>query len=111
MSSTLALLDVGRVEDQLAVLGAVADRDAVQLEQAADDLDVADARHVVQPARCLAQQRGDHRLGDEVLGAADPDLAAQRGAAVDDAGRRRSTQPPAVGAGQWSTAVGIDAVR
>ena len=68
---------------------------AVQLEQAADDLDVADARHVEQPARALAEQRGDHRLGDEVLGAADPDLAVQRRAAVhdEDVVGQRNLQP------------------
>ena len=57
---------------------------AVQLQQAAHDLDVADRGHVEQPARRLAEQRRDHRLGDEVLGAAYPDLPVQRRAAVHD---------------------------
>jgi hypothetical protein len=77
-------LDVRRIHDQLAVVGAGADLDAVQLEQAADNLDVADAGHVKKPAGRLAQQGGHHRLGDEVLGATDPDLSVQRRAAVHD---------------------------
>ena len=82
ISSVLARLHVGRVHHQLAVVGAVADLDAVQLEQAADDLDVADARDVEQPARRLAQQGGDHGLGDQVLRATDADLSVQRRSAV-----------------------------
>jgi hypothetical protein len=77
-------LDVRRVHHQLAVVLAVADLDAVQLEQAADDLDVTDARDVEQAARRLAQQGGHHRLRDEVLGATDPDLTLQRRTAVHD---------------------------
>jgi hypothetical protein len=75
-------LDVGRVEDQLTVDGAVAHPYAVQLQQAADDLDVADTGHIEQPARRLAEQGRDHGLGDQVLGAADADRAVQRSSAV-----------------------------
>ncbi len=50
----------------------------------ANDLDVADRRNVVQVARPLAEQRGDHRLGDEVLRAPHPDLPAQGSVAVHD---------------------------
>ena len=57
--------------------------DPVQLEQPGDDADVADLRDVAQPARLLPEQRRHHRLGDEVLGPAHRDGAAQRGAAVD----------------------------
>src|SRR3712207_8035739 len=57
-------LDVGRIQDQLAVQRAVGDPYAVQLQQPADHLDVADARYVVQPAGRLAEQGRDHRLGD-----------------------------------------------
>ena len=101
ISSTLARSTLVGSRTQLARLGAVADPHAVQLQQAAHDLDVADARHVVQPARRLAEQRRDHRLGDEVLGAAYPDLA--RAAACRRArrsARRWSTQPPRCGSGQ-----------
>jgi hypothetical protein len=75
-------LHIGRIEDQLAVLGAVGDPHAVQLEQPADHLDVADARHVVEMAAAVAEQRRDHRLGDEVLRPAYAHLTPQRSGAV-----------------------------
>ncbi len=74
-------LHVGRVEDHLAVRP-LAHPDPVQLKQTADDLDVADLRHVVQAARAVAQQCGDHRLGHQVLRAPDPDLTMERGATM-----------------------------
>ena len=77
-------LDVGRVEEQLAVLLAVGDPYPVQLQKAAHDLDVADARHVEQPARRVTEERRHHRLGDEVLGAADADPSVHRRSTVDD---------------------------
>src|SRR5690606_776821 len=76
-------LHAGGVEHQFAGLVPRADRHAVQLQQAAYDPHVADVRHVAQPARCAAQQRGDHGLRYEVLRTADTDLALQRGSAVD----------------------------
>ena len=76
-------LDVRRVEVQRAGLGVGVDLHAVQLEQAGDHRDVADLRHVAQHARGLPQQRGHHRLRDEVLGPADRDLSRQRVAPVD----------------------------
>ena len=88
-------LDVGRVEDQLAVLGAVGDLDAVQAEQPADHLDVADLGHVEQPAgRCRPAVRrpSPWRPGSS---------RRERGSALRAEylrvrpGRRRSTQPPA----------------
>ena len=66
-------LDVGRVEHER--VGVVIDPHPVQLEQVAHDLDIADPGYVVQPAGTVGQQRGDHGLGHEVLGAAYPDLA------------------------------------
>ena len=63
---------------QLAVAVGGVDEHAVQLEQPADDLDVGDLGHVAQPARLLGEQRGHHRLGDEVLGAPDLDVADER---------------------------------
>src|SRR5699024_7978625 len=61
----------------------VVDDDPVKLEQALDDLDVTDEGDVPQLARPVAEEGGDHRLGDEVLGPADPDSAVERGAAGD----------------------------
>ena len=76
-------LDRAGVEQELALLRAVGDLDAVDLEEAADDPDIADVRDVPQHARALAQDGGDHRLGDEVLGSAHLDAALERDAAVD----------------------------
>ena len=76
-------LDSARVEQQLALVGAVGHLDAVDLEQTADDPHVADVRHIPQHARAFAQQGRDHRLGDEVLGAAHLDSTAERDSAVD----------------------------
>ena len=58
-------------------------RDAVQLQQAGDNLDVLDFRHVAQHGRLVAQQGRHHRLGDKVLGPANGDAAGQRDAAAD----------------------------
>jgi hypothetical protein len=76
-------LDVGGVEDQLAHLGALLHLDAVHLEEALHDADVADVRDVAQGGRGLAEERGDHRLGDEVLRALELDPALERPPAVD----------------------------
>ena len=101
------LLDVGRVEHQLAVAVGGVDEHAVQLEQAADDLDVADLGHVAQPARLLAEHDGHHRLRHEVLGPPDLDVTDERGAAVDDEGGGHGpsqTQTPRDGDGWTVTA-------
>jgi hypothetical protein len=74
-------LDVLRVQDQPA-LGGVLHHHPVQLEQAGHHHHVPDPGHVAQGARLLAEQGGDHRLGDEVLRAPDLDGAAQRGSTV-----------------------------
>ncbi|BFO21995.1 hypothetical protein SHKM778_83830 [Streptomyces sp. KM77-8] len=55
----------------------------MELQQTAHDPDVTDVRDIAQPARCAAQQRGDHGLRYEVLRTADTDLTLQRGSAVD----------------------------
>ena len=74
-------LHIRRVENQLAQR-ALADLHAVQLEQPADHIDVADVRHGEQATRRLTQHRGDHRLGDEVLCPPNLDFAVQRRAAM-----------------------------
>jgi hypothetical protein len=53
---------VCRVEDELTRLAAVADPYPMQLQQPADDLDVAYPWYVVEPARTAAQRGGDHGL-------------------------------------------------
>ena len=60
-------LDVCGVKPQRVAVAL--DDDAVDLEQAADDLHIADLGHAAQLAGRLAEQCCDHRLGDEVLGA------------------------------------------
>src|SRR5665647_3380678 len=76
-------LDVGRV--QLDDAGGLVrgHPHAVQLQKPSDHRDVADPRDVVQLARSVAQERRDHRLGDEVLGAAEGGLTAEGGTTVD----------------------------
>ncbi len=88
-------LDVRGVEDQLAVLVTGAHGHAVQLKQPADHLDVADVRDVAQSAGALAEEGGDHGLGDQVLRTADADLAFERVSAVDqqDVVGHRSRNP------------------
>ena len=97
-------LHIGRVEDQLARLDAVADPDPVQLQQPADDLDVADARHVVQPARG-SRPRSAATIALETRFLAPRTRTSPRSGvlAVDDenvagtllaTSRRWSTQPP-----------------
>ncbi len=88
-------LHVRGVEDQLAVLVAGAHGHAVELQQAADHLDVADVRDVAQSAGALAEQGRDHGLGDQVLRTADADLAFERVSAVDqqDVVGHRSRNP------------------
>ncbi len=76
-------LDVRRVEVEDAAVGVRLHGDAVQLEQAGHDTDVADLGDVAQHAGRLAQQRGHHRLGHEVLRAPHGDRPVQRGPAVD----------------------------
>lgn len=78
---------------------AVCHLDAVHLEEAADDPDIADVRDVPQHARAFTQEGGDHGLRDEVLGAAHLDAAPQGDSAVDgDAVCRKAD----VGAGRLS---------
>ena len=72
------LLDVGGVHDELAVAVGRVDEHAVQLEQAADHLDVADLRHPAQPAGLLGEDDRHHRLRDEVLRPPDLDVADER---------------------------------
>ncbi|GAA2337961.1 hypothetical protein Scani_64640 [Streptomyces caniferus] len=76
-------LHVGRVEDQFARLVTGAHRDAVQLQQPAHHTYVTDIGHVAQSAGTAAEEGGDHGLRHKVLRAANPDLALERGAAVD----------------------------
>ena len=68
---------------QRARLVAVLDRHAVDLEERAHDLHVADVGDIAQHARRLAQQRRHHRLRGEVLRALDLDAAGERPAAPD----------------------------
>ena len=76
-------LDVGGIHAQRAAILIKVDLDAVQAQQVRDDVGVADQRHVVQLGGCVGQQRRDHGLGNEVLGTANGDLAAQRMAAFN----------------------------
>ena len=73
---------IGRVEVEFAVglisVGAGGDADSVEFEETGDDLDVADLRHAAQHGRGLTEQRCHHRLGHQILGAADSDGAVQR---------------------------------
>ena len=78
MSGSGGLLDPRRIEHERVGRDAVADRDAVQLQQVAHDLDVADLRDVGQDRGLVSEYGGHHRLGDEILGATDGDLAHQR---------------------------------
>src|SRR5699024_8797438 len=79
----VGLLDVAGVQPDDAGVHVVVDLDPVQTEQAGDDLDILDLRHVAQLGGFLTQQRRDHRLGDEVLRTPDADLPRQRDTAVD----------------------------
>ena len=76
-------LDIARVEDECTRLIAVGDPDTVHLEQRAHHRDIADGRDVAQHADGLTEQRGDHRLGREVLRSLDVDAAAQRAASTN----------------------------
>ena len=82
----VGLLDVGRVQDQLAVTVGGVDDHTMKLEQTAHHLHVGDLGDPAQAARLLGEDDGHHRLGDEVLGTPDLDVADERCAAVDDEG-------------------------
>ena len=82
----VGLLDVGGVQDELAVTVGGVDEHTMQLEQTAHDLHVGDLGDPPQAARLLGEDDGHHRLGDEVLGTPDLDVADERCAAVDDEG-------------------------
>ena len=58
------------------VYGVLVNRDAVELEQAGDNLDVLDLRDVAQHGRLVAQQGSNHGLGDKILGPTDGDAAS-----------------------------------
>lgn len=77
-----ALSHIGRIEVEFAVglvpVGAGGHADSMELEESGDDLDIADLGHAAQHGRGLTEQRGHHRLGHQVLGAADSDGAVQR---------------------------------
>ena len=77
-----ALCHIGGIEVELTIglvaVGGGADAHAVEFEQSGDDLDVADLGHAAEHGWGLSQQGGDHRLGHQILGAADSDGAVQR---------------------------------
>ncbi len=88
----VGLFDVGRIEDQFTVTIGGVDDDAVQLEQAADDLHVGDLGHPAQAAPLLGEHHrdvGQHPAavvtGDEV--AADHHLG-QLGREADPVGQK-----------------------
>ena len=74
-----SLCHIGGVEVQLTVgevsIAAGRDPNPVELEQTGDDLDVPDLRHPAQHGGRLPQQRCDHGLGHQVLGASDLDCS------------------------------------
>ena len=75
--------DTRGVEVHRARLVAVGDAHAVHLEQRTHDRDVADRGDVAQHARRLAEERRDHRLRREILGARDLDAAGERAPAAN----------------------------
>src|SRR5690606_17740354 len=66
--------DLGGVDDEVAGGGVVRDLRAVKLKQTRHDFDVSNVGNVAQRGRGATQERSDHRLGDEVLGAANGDF-------------------------------------
>src|SRR5690625_3356267 len=63
----VCLLDSRWIKRYRAGLFFVGDRYAVEFEQLADDLDVANLRNVAQNTRALTEESGDHRFGYEIL--------------------------------------------
>ena len=85
------LLEVGRhspsrVEGVTAGLRPLRHGHAVHFEEGPDHLHIADVGNIAQNARRLAEERGHHRLGREVLRALHLDAAAQRPTARDPQG-------------------------
>ena len=76
-------LDVGGIHAQRAAILVEVDANAVQAQQVGHDVRVPNQRHVVELGGGVGQQRSDHCLGHEVLGAAHADFAAQRVSALD----------------------------
>src|SRR6185312_9021267 len=72
-----------RIQGEVAGLRVLGDGDAVDLQQARDDLDVLDFRYVAQYRWRVPEQRGDHRLRHQVLGPPDLYSPLQRHSAVD----------------------------
>ena len=70
-------LHVGWVELHGAV-GRKINFDAVQFEQALNNFNVANSRHIAQLARGVAKQSGNHCLGHKVFSALKVDAALQR---------------------------------
>src|SRR3989337_3631025 len=83
ISAEMRALHLARVETHLAARGA-RDLDAVDLEQTANDLHIADVRHILQNARRFAEKCGNHRLRRQVLGPPHFNGALERFASVDD---------------------------
>jgi hypothetical protein len=80
----VGMVDIARVQAQFTLgPGHVVHHHAVQLQQASDDDHVPDPGNVVQNTGFVPEQGRDHRLGDEVLGAANLQAADERGAAMD----------------------------
>ena len=69
-------LGILRVKRQVAGDGVLVDPDAVELEQAGDNLDVLDFRDVAQHGWLVAQKGSNHGLGDKILGPANGDAAS-----------------------------------
>ena len=84
ISALFALATFDGSKIRIAGLGASRDRHTVGLEQAGDDADVGDVGHIAQDALGIAEQRGDHGLGDQILGPTHVDRASKRTTAVDD---------------------------
>ena len=66
--------------------------DAERPQDVGGDVDVADLGHVGDGAGPVAQDGGDHVLGDRVLGAPNLDLAAERTGRFDEPGVRHAVQ-------------------
>jgi hypothetical protein len=77
-----SLLNVARVESHHTVF-VVRDGNAVQLQESRNDFNIADKRNVFQNARLVGEQRGNHGLGNQVLGTANIDATLERLAAVN----------------------------
>ncbi len=71
------------IEGEVSRDGILLNRDAVELEQARDNLNVLDFGDVAQHGRLVAEQGSHHRLRDQILGPANGDAASQRDASAD----------------------------